>query len=564
MNKNWLLPLLALYVLAGCTENAVEQGSRTRVELMRATMPGCAGPHSGGEWPQYTLDDTHSRHQQAETLIGPENVSSLEAAWIFQSDSANPPPDFNGYPIVTDGCVYIGSRAGDMYALNADTGEVVWQQRFTTQDQLGEVVGGTFFGSVAVAEGRVYAGLSPSYEDDTRTGGQATALETCDDPEDGVNNGHCARVELVAMDQATGDVLWRTVVDEQTGSDIYGTPVYYDGMLFMGISGSGAETDNNKFREQWQGSYVIVDAKNGRLIKKHWMVHKPVSDGGPDDGFSGGSVYSTLAIDRKRREGYWGVGAPYDISQEALITNSIVKIDLDRNSRDFGEVIGSYRGEPEGYFEALEELPCIDLRLINGTGLKPPLLQGAGGCTNLNLDFGASVNLFPDPNNPDRLLAGDGQKSGVYHIIDTESMTEHSRTVLNPPSVLGGIIGNSGYDGRFVYGSSVIGGYLWSLDPLDGAIRWISPLLDLVHWGPSVALANGVLYTVDFLGFFNAVDMETGLVLFKRQMLFDIISEFNAQALSLGATVVARNTIYATASNIGAGATLIAYRLPAE
>lgn len=552
----------AVFLLWGCSASDQQLASLSIDNDARSSMPGCARPHPGGSWPKYTLDDDHSRHQLLEDQIGKDNVAGLQAAWIFQSDSAQPPPDFNGYPIVTDGCLYIGSRAGDMYALNADTGDVVWHQQFHSTDQNGEPVGGTFFGSAAIAEGRVFIGLSPNYEEDARTPGQPTALETCDDPDDGVNNGYCAHVELLALDQATGAVLWRTVVDEQTGSDIYGTPVHYDGMLFMGISGSGAETDNNKFREQWQGSYVIVDAESGRLIKKHWTVHAPVSDGGPDDGFSGGSVYSTLAIDRERQHGYWGTGAPYDISQEAEITNSIIKVDLDRNSDTFGEIIGQYRGEPEGYFEALEQLPCIDLRLINGTGLKPPLLQGAGGCTNLNLDFGASVNLFPDPENPDKLLAGDGQKSGVYHIIDTETMSGRSRTILNPPSVLGGIIGNSGFDGRYIYGSSVIGGYLWSIDSVDGSIRWLSPLADLVHWGPSVALANGILYTVDLLGFFNAVDMETGLVLFKRQMLFDILSEFNAQALSLGATVVARNTVYATASNISAGATLIAYRLP--
>lgn len=563
-----LLAALSVAGLSGCGNgSAVEDGSaRDRaVHNTGQPLPGCADTtSSGGDWARYTLDDAHSRHQIAETRIGPNNVSSLAAAWTFQADGGSPPPDFNGVPIVSDGCVYLGSIAGDLYALNADTGELVWRQSFTIIDGLGQTIPGGLLGSVAVANGLVYAGLTPNYPGSIGLSALTpSALELCDDPSDGINNGHCALTQVVAVNQASGEEVWRTTVDPQSGSDIYGTPVIHNGLLFVGISGSRAETDNNVYRNNWQGSYVILDALSGELLKKHWLIHAPVSEGGPDDSNSGASVYSTLAIDDERDHGYWGVGATYDITEEHPITNTIIKVDLDRNSAHFGEILGNYRGDPEAYLEELNALPCVDLRFVTGgLGAKPPLVQGVGSCTNLNLDFGASVNLFPDPDNPDILLAGNGQKSGAYHIIDTATMTRRSRTVLNVPTIIGGILGNSGYDGEYLYGSSVIGGYLWSLNPADGSIRWLSPLADVFHWGPSVALANGVLYTVDFLGFFNAIDMATGFPLFKRPMLLDVLPLANALPNSWGSVTIARHSIFAITSVGGTGGTLIAYRIP--
>ena len=52
------------------------------------------------------------------------SVARLAPAWFL--DTAEP---VTATPAVVDGVVYVGSWEGIMYALEADTGEVVWQHQ---------------------------------------------------------------------------------------------------------------------------------------------------------------------------------------------------------------------------------------------------------------------------------------------------------------------------------------------------------------------------------------------------------------------------------------------------
>ena len=67
-------------------------------------------------------------------------------------------------------------------------------------------------------------------------------------------------------------------------------------------------------------------------------------------------------------------------------------------------------------------------------------------------------------------------------------------------SAVGGIVGSTAYDGRSIYGPITVPGYLWSLQAATGGPRWIAPVADVAHYGEPVAVANGVVYTVDLTG----------------------------------------------------------------
>src|SRR3954447_25926607 len=108
-----------------------------------ATVHGCAGPAAGGEWRSYSHDYGNSRHQPAERTITATNAGTLAPKWVFDDGGTG---SFNGTPVVADGCVFVASEAGTVYAVNADTGQLVWK------GQLPDPVES----SVAVAEGRVY------------------------------------------------------------------------------------------------------------------------------------------------------------------------------------------------------------------------------------------------------------------------------------------------------------------------------------------------------------------------------------------------------------------------
>src|SRR5205085_1281220 len=138
--------------------------------------------------------------------------------------------DFPGTPAVADGCVFVASNRGWVFALNADTGRVVWRTRLP---------GGGVNSSAAVQDGRVVVAVSN------------VSKSACADP------ATCTGPYLASLDEATGAVQWRSAaLDTQVGADVYGSPVLYDGMVFVGVSGGSAELSDDKERNAFHGSYL--------------------------------------------------------------------------------------------------------------------------------------------------------------------------------------------------------------------------------------------------------------------------------------------------------------------
>src|SRR5688572_24260870 len=85
---------------------------------------GCAGPSKGGEWPTHSGDLLNSRNQKQERSITPPRAATLASAWQF-SAPADHGSTFSSTPVISDGCVYVGSQTGWVYAINADNGKLV-------------------------------------------------------------------------------------------------------------------------------------------------------------------------------------------------------------------------------------------------------------------------------------------------------------------------------------------------------------------------------------------------------------------------------------------------------
>jgi len=187
-------------------------------------------------------------------------------------------------------------------------------------------------------------------------------------------------------------------------------------------------------------------------------------------------------------------------------------------------------------------LPCYD---IPGNPA-PYYPQGIGQCGDLDMDFGASPNLFTLPNG--RKVVGAGQKSGVYHVMDAKTMKPVWTQVVGPPSAVGGIVGSTAVAGGRVFGPITVGGYLWSLDQAAGGLKWLAAIGDGAHWGNPVSTANGVVYSVDLRGFLNAYDAATGVPLLHRPLVLGGASE---PALSWGGVSIARGTVYAAVGMTG-------------
>jgi polyvinyl alcohol dehydrogenase (cytochrome) len=524
-------------------------------------MPGCGDVDvPGGEWRSFGHDLSNTRVQPREKSIAPADVPLLTPTWSFSGRSEGIEGDFTGTPIVADGCVYAATNRGWAVALNADSGELVWKTKFPQ--------GGSANNTVAIADracgkdvkfkrkvvkrrvrGKIRRKVKKVrvtktiYCPTVFVGATRTRDEgEGDEPgqAEGEGGGGTVGPYAIAFDQPTGKVAWFTPpLDTQPGSDLYGSPVIFDGVLMLGISGGAAELGDEADRYAFQGSMTFLDTGSGKLLRKTWTIHPPKQ---PDDDFAGAGVWSTPAIDTEAKVAYAGTANPFKPQDEHPHSNAVVKYDVDRKSKTFGDIVGHYKGLVDEYIPGLSQLPCYDF-----PNNHPPYYpQGIGSCGDIDLDFGASPNLWKGPDG--RTMVGAGQKSGVYHAFDARTMEGEWTQIVGPPTAVGGIVGSTAHDGSSVYGPVTVPGYLWSISGDAGAYRWFAPVGDGAHWGNPVAVANGVVYTLDLTGSLAAYDARTGAMLNKRHL--GIGGTHSAQSLSWGGVAIARNTIYA---NTGLG-----------
>src|SRR4051794_19603818 len=102
------------------------------------------------------------RSQPAEKVMDAVAAATLQPAWTFDANRWTHATnnEVTGYPVVDNGCVFVGSstgkdangahRPGYVFALNADNGDVVWETK----------VAGGVYATVAVDSGVVYAFVS--------------------------------------------------------------------------------------------------------------------------------------------------------------------------------------------------------------------------------------------------------------------------------------------------------------------------------------------------------------------------------------------------------------------
>ena len=491
------ISVLAVVAIAGTVAMAPPAMSKEAAK--------CASPnHPGGDWPTYGHDLANTRHQPQEKKIGRLEAATLQPAWTFSSEEVGGAGDFSGTPIITGGCMYVGSNDGWVFAVNADTGKLVWKSK---------IKGGSINASVGVTDDAVIA-----------------------------NVADVGKPYVAAFDRKNGKILWKTVATKQPGSEFYSSPVIFDGLVFSGWSGGAAELGDESDRYRFQGGFVVVDADTGKLLKRTYTIRPPdASADDPKDDFAGGAVWASPTIDEKTKFGYVGAGNPFRPQAEHKNTNAILKIDLDLKRPTFGRIVASYKGTPDEYIPGFSDLPCFD---IPGNPA-PYYPQGIGQCGDLDMDFGSSPNLWTEG---DKTFVGEGQKSGIYHALNADTMKAEWTALVGPPSAVGGIVGSTAVDDSGIYGPITIGGYLWSVDAASGLPRWLVPVADGAHWGNPVSVANGVVYTVDVKGFLDAFDAQTGAPVLAYPLW---VAGGDGLKATFGGVSIARNTVYAAVGTLG-------------
>ncbi|MDQ3962403.1 MAG: PQQ-binding-like beta-propeller repeat protein [Actinomycetota bacterium] len=469
-------------------------------EDVRAARGGasCAdSDHRGGDWPMMGHDLRHRRHQPKEKFITPGRASTLTASWEFTPEEGS---TFSGTPAVAGGCVYVGSQSGWVYAINADTGDLVWKQRVEEDPEVAFSSGaGGINGSLALANGLVYASVA-NYE----------------------------KPYIAALDQDTGDVLWATRTERQTGAGTQASAIVFGDVVMAGWDTAGIEFDAEA-RKTAYGGFAVIDARTGELLKRTYTI--PIKE--RKKGYSGGNIWSSFAVDERTKYGYVGTAAPYSPAHEHNRTNAILKVDLDRSRPTFGEIVDSYKGVFDTYFESTRDLPCVPL--APGSNFA----EGTGPCQKLDLDFAAAPNIMDIKG---KTVVGELQKAGVYHFVDAKRMKGIHQVVLGNPAAgfAPSSIGSTAFDGSSVYAVSGSQNALVSLDHTTGDYKWFSETIDTpIHANPT-STANGVVYTLNGSGVLTAHDVRTGVV---------VLSAYVGSSLGSG-VAVARNTVYTVGGSV--------------
>lgn len=139
------------------------------------------------DWSTYAHDMYRTAFEPAPTGITQHNVSGLRLRWTFKS-----PGQFLASPIVSNGIVYVVDVLGQLSALRADTGVVLWQK------PLGYSVALT----PSIYDGILFVGT------------------------------HDAPVSILsALDPSTGNLVWQQLVQ----GGLNGSPVSVNGILYVGV-----------------------------------------------------------------------------------------------------------------------------------------------------------------------------------------------------------------------------------------------------------------------------------------------------------------------------------------
>jgi polyvinyl alcohol dehydrogenase (cytochrome) len=449
-----------------------------------------------GQWRIAGQNLSNSWSQPAEHSISPANVNGLAPKWVFTTGG-----DVSATPTVDGNAVYFPDWGGNLFAVEKDSGRLIWSHKISEYDGV---------------EGAI-SRVSPAVD-----GNQVIIGDILNSKQ--VHNG----ANVISVDRQTGTIQWMTQVDTHPAAIVTGSPVVFDGMVYIGISSSEETLALNPAYPccSFRGSVVALDEKSGAML---WKTFDMPDNGGQVGGYSGGAIWQPPAIDPKRGTLFAGTGnnytAPADVEacQKATPTANCAA------ANDFFDTALALDLK-SGQIKWSKRLQGIDtFTAACGFGPPNPASSGNPNCpvpSSPDFDFGgAGPNLVGN-------IVGFGQKSGIYWALNPDNGNIVWSRPVGPGSSLGGIEWGTATDGQRIYvaignhdhlaytlvpsGQQITWGAWTALDVATGNILWqtADPTAGTIDTG-SVSVANGVMYAGSYSGQMYALDTKTGKILWN-------------------------------------------------
>jgi polyvinyl alcohol dehydrogenase (cytochrome) len=343
------------------------------------------------------LQNTRLQSREASGLTTPD-VPQLKLKWAF----GFPGVSASGSQVTVDGGrLFVGSRNGIMYSLNASTGCIIW----------------TFEADAGIRSTPVVGALA-----DAQT----------------VFFGD-AHAQVYALNVSDGKLRWKVKLDDHLDAMITGAPALHAGRLYVPVSsleeGSGAMPSYECCT--FRGSVVSLDAASGRQL---WKTHTIPDAPSPRAknrvgtqlwGPSGAAVWSSPTLDPDRNRLYITTGDSYS-NPVAPSSDAIMALAMDTGRLVW--VRQTLAGDTWN-LGCLEQTP-----------------EGRANCPDAkapDFDFGSSPVLTTLANGQRLLLAG--QKSGMLYALNPDDGKPVWEIRAGDGGVLGGIEWGFAVDGTSAY-----------------------------------------------------------------------------------------------------------------
>ena len=397
-----------------------------------ANPPARPGSFSGTAWNGWGADLQNTRFQAAPAAgLSAADVPRLKLKWAF----GFPGVAASGSQATLAGQhVFVGSRNGLVYALNARTGCIEW----------------TFEASAGVRSSPVVA---------TGTGAGATVF---------FGDAHAF---VYALDAASGKLRWRTKVDDHLDAMITGAVALHDRRLYVPVSSleefSGAMPTYECCT--FRGSIAALDTATGRqLWKTHTIADPPAkttknSIGTQLWGPSGVAIWSAPTLDPDRNRLFVTTGDSYS-SPATASSDAVMALAMDT-----GRVLWTRQTLPGDAWT----LACIE---------RTP--EGRANCPDAkapDFDFGSSPVLTTLTDGRRFLIAG--QKSGMLYALHPDDGKLVWQTRAGDGGIMGGIEWGFAVDRTLAYVSLSSAfekppgeaGGIAAFRLADGGVRWRNP-----------------------------------------------------------------------------------------
>jgi alcohol dehydrogenase (cytochrome c) len=245
--------------------------------------------------------------------ITKSNVNNLRVAWTWTLS----PGSNEGTPLVHDGVMFLHSPGDKLEALDAATGDLLWQYARV----LPQGVNAGNKRAISIYGNKVYMATSD--------------------------------VHAVALDVKTGRVVWDEPLTEERGFNLSGGPLVAKGKVMIGTSG----------RVGGKNYIVALDAETGKLAWRFNTIAQPGEPGGDtwnDHAAAernGGSVWVAGSYDSALNLAFFGVAQTYDTAllvkpvrpganTDGLYTDSTLAI-----NPDTGKLVWYYQHLPNDQWD---------------------------------------------------------------------------------------------------------------------------------------------------------------------------------------------------------------------